>query len=213
MAAHAYWDSWVTTEVGVIRQMPYLGQSSIVVGARDFVITGHKSEITSWLLDHGNIPVKCDSGYGTSVYLILRGVAPTVMEEVAKAYAGNFAGMSGIGTGIATGVGHVAELAGGGSDAMGAVIGALTNPSALSADAIGDKLPDMAEGIDNLQGKNKPSKFAKAIDRVFGKSVVLRLSAAQGTFSDKGHAKGSIGTMQSGFSCMLIAGMFRQLKW
>jgi len=207
MSASAYWDTWVTTGVGVIRQMPYMGHARIIVGSRDFIVKGHKTEITRWLLDHGDLPVVCASDHGDTVHLILRGVAPTVMEEVAKAYAGNFAGMSGVGTGVATGASQVAGLAGGGSAGLDAAVGVLTNPSAFSADMIGDKIGDAASGA------KKPGKFARLADKVFGKSVVLRMSAAEGTFSNKGAAKGSILTVPSGTPLRVVAGVFARLKW
>ena len=214
MSAHAYWDTWVTMPTGqVVRQIPYaaLNLGKITVGSRDFVIKGHKTQITRWLLDHQSVPVVADQGHGNRIYLILRGVAPTVQEEFAKAFAGNFGGVSGIGTGVTT-ITNVAMQGSGaaGGGGMGALHSALTNPSAFSADAVGDL---WASGAQNSGGgTKKPSKFARTIDRVFGSSMILRISAAQGTFSDTGAARNTVAEMPSATPCSAIAGRFATLE-
>ena len=213
MSAHAYWDTWVTLPTGqVVRQIPYsaLNLSKITVGSRDFVIKGHKTQITRWLLDHQSLTVVTDKGYGKHIHLILREVAPTAGEELAKAWAGNFAGVSGVGTGVVTMTNMAVQTSGAaGGQVMGAAQTVLTNPSAFSADAVGDL---WASGAQNSGGgTKKPSKFARAIDRIFGSSMFLRISAAQGTFSNTGAAKNTVGELPSGSNCAAIAGRFASL--
>jgi hypothetical protein len=217
MGVHAYWDTWVTAGSGhVIRQIPYsaLRTRKIHIGSRDFVIKGHRTDIVRWLLKHQDVPIVTNKEYGDKVYLILRGVAPTVQEEFAKAFAGNFAGVSGPGTAVATMTQMGLELGGASQNVTqitGALQSALTNPSSYSADTITDEIGEHASQSGG--GTKKPSKFARLIDNVFGSSMILRISAAKGTFSDRGVAKGSIGMLPSGANCAAIAGAFAHLDF
>jgi len=108
---------------------------ALVVGAQDFVLQGTQKEAVRWLADFKK-PVKCTDGYGGEIWIILRGQAASVSEEIAKAYGSNFGGVGGLASCLFTGI---SALAGAG-DAVGAAGSAMFNSSDINVDSVLGKL-------------------------------------------------------------------------
>jgi len=105
---------------------------AIVVGSSDFILKGKQKDIVKWLADFKK-PVKCTTGYGNDIWIILRGKAASVSEEIAKMYGSAF-GVGGIGSCLFTGVTAVVAV----SDAVAAAAGVALNESDINIDSVLD---------------------------------------------------------------------------
>jgi hypothetical protein len=158
---------------------------AITVGSRDFVLKGTQKQIVKWLYET-DLPVKVFEGYGDEVWMILRGKAATVSEEMAKAYGGAI-GVGGLGSLVTTGVSAFTQV----GPLVSALIGVATNPTDYSID----------------------SMVEKAMDKVFGSKVTVRLSSSKGTYASHGLVKDSVSKLPAGLSSKWTAGVVACLKW
>ena len=128
---------------------------------RDFIISGNQKQIVRFLMGLGDIPVKVPEGQ-KRIYLIVRGKAAKIRDELAKATGGLLAGGSGVGSFLASNVsGLVAE-------------------HAQLAEPVADLVSEATSFFNALEVPDKG--FEKAVSKARGPHAIIRLSAAQGTW-------------------------------
>ena len=167
---------------------------AIVVGNRDFLMTGTQRQMVKWLASI-DMPVKCSPGFGKEVWIILREVSPKVNEELNKAY-GALLGPGGPGSTVYHGFAAFSPAA---------------NTFAQSAPS-GAFAADVASVAFNWSGKSLDDMLMKVFDKLRGKKITVRLSSAKGAYGAK-FARSSTVKMGSNYSSRVCAGVISTLSW
>ena len=167
---------------------------AIVVGNKDFLMTGTQREIVKWLTSFDK-PIKCSPGFGNEVWVILRNVSPKISEVMRQAY------------GSALGIGGVGSLVFHGFAAFSTA----ANTAAQAAPS-GELASAAAGAVFNMSDNNFDSVLSSVIDKLVGKKVTVRLSSSKGAYAAK-VAQSSTVKIPSGLTSRYCAGVLSTLSW